>query len=456
MMAVNGIIAPYLDKGGAVHNVKAYGAMGDGSTNDLAALQAANDAARLAGVPLFIPAGEYVTDDTLEITGDCLVHPNAKILYGGTGVAVHVRPAGDLATSVLMDKYIETPQVVDTTKPGFGSWSSGTVGVKVSNVQNSILRIQKIENFETGLWVAATSLGCAYNTMTLMMLYSNMVNMLLEPDDASGWVNENNFIGGRFAHRSGEGTDVSGTRQIVIGQATSVINNNSWFGPSLEGPVAEYRIECYGRDNYFFRPRFEGATAQRIWYRAVGAGNNAQGNVIFYGRGAQLLEITEEAGCVFNSVYHREGMRISGGGQCVMMLQNDIADNEAVLAAFDSGTSIHGKDVDDDYKMRVTANNTDFKDESDVFPRIRIAHETGQIRVGDGTELPPGIIDYDESRDAIHLQGKSTRIGSTAAWNSQHLILGTYHLWVDTSGNLRIKNGAPSSDTDGTVVGAQT
>lgn len=36
------------------------------------------------------------------------------------------------------------------------------------------------------------------------------------------------------------------------------------------------------------------------------------------------------------------------------------------------------------------------------------------------------------------------------------LQLGVYQLWVDSSGRLRIKNGVPSSDTDGTVVGTQT
>ena len=36
------------------------------------------------------------------------------------------------------------------------------------------------------------------------------------------------------------------------------------------------------------------------------------------------------------------------------------------------------------------------------------------------------------------------------------LYLGAYALWVDSTGDLRIKNGAPTSDTDGTVVGTQT
>jgi hypothetical protein len=43
-----------------------------------------------------------------------------------------------------------------------------------------------------------------------------------------------------------------------------------------------------------------------------------------------------------------------------------------------------------------------------------------------------------------------------AAWNGGNLLqLGVYRLWVDSSGRLRIKNANPSSDVDGTIVGAQ-
>jgi hypothetical protein len=49
---------------------------------------------------------------------------------------------------------------------------------------------------------------------------------------------------------------------------------------------------------------------------------------------------------------------------------------------------------------------------------------------------------------------KETQIGD-GAWNGQRLKLGGYNLWVDSTGRLRIKNGVPTSDTDGTVVGSQ-
>jgi hypothetical protein len=43
-----------------------------------------------------------------------------------------------------------------------------------------------------------------------------------------------------------------------------------------------------------------------------------------------------------------------------------------------------------------------------------------------------------------------------SAWNGGNLLqLGSYRFWIDASGRLRIKNGVPTSDTDGAVVGSQ-
>ncbi|MDQ3540900.1 MAG: hypothetical protein M3440_09445 [Chloroflexota bacterium] len=43
-----------------------------------------------------------------------------------------------------------------------------------------------------------------------------------------------------------------------------------------------------------------------------------------------------------------------------------------------------------------------------------------------------------------------------ATWDGNDpLRLGTYHLWVDGSGRLRVKNGKATSDLDGVSVGGQ-
>jgi hypothetical protein len=47
-------------------------------------------------------------------------------------------------------------------------------------------------------------------------------------------------------------------------------------------------------------------------------------------------------------------------------------------------------------------------------------------------------------------------VANSSTYNSYPLRLGGYYLWIDASGRLRIKNGVPTSDTDGTIVGTQS
>lgn len=45
------------------------------------------------------------------------------------------------------------------------------------------------------------------------------------------------------------------------------------------------------------------------------------------------------------------------------------------------------------------------------------------------------------------------RFAASSAWDGLHPTLGTYHFWVDSDDNYRFKNGAPTSETDGEVIG---
>ena len=41
-------------------------------------------------------------------------------------------------------------------------------------------------------------------------------------------------------------------------------------------------------------------------------------------------------------------------------------------------------------------------------------------------------------------------------FQSGHIVLGSYHIWVENAtGKVRIKNGVPVNDADGTVIGTQ-
>ena len=73
----NTITATVYDKGGQVYSVKAYGAKGDGSTNDTAAIQAAINAAQTAHGTVFVDTGTYNVTAPLNIT--------SEISFVGTG-----------------------------------------------------------------------------------------------------------------------------------------------------------------------------------------------------------------------------------------------------------------------------------------------------------------------------------------------------------------------------------
>jgi hypothetical protein len=76
------------------------------------------------------------------------------------------------------------------------------------------------------------------------------------------------------------------------------------------------------------------------------------------------------------------------------------------------------------------------------------------ILLGDGASAPDAGFMRVAANQLGPRAGDFFNVGS--AWNGSHLVMGSYHLWVDATGDLRIVSGAPARDTDGTVVGAQT
>lgn len=72
--------------------------------------------------------------------------------------------------------------------------------------------------------------------------------------------------------------------------------------------------------------------------------------------------------------------------------------------------------------------------------------------VGGDIILAPGVGSVSNVSGNVKIQDTS----GNAGWNTAHLMIGIYHIWVDSTTRLRIKSSAPTSDTDGTVIGTQT
>jgi hypothetical protein len=80
----------------------------------------------------------------------------------------------------------------------------------------------------------------------------------------------------------------------------------------------------------------------------------------------------------------------------------------------------------------------------------------GGRRPGNATLIGcSGRVEYRDGFDGIELAGDAGGIRLPAHWASANLPqLGDYRLWIDHSGRLRLKKGAPTFDEDGAIVGS--
>jgi hypothetical protein len=73
---------PFQDRGGAVYNVKAYGAVGDGTTDDTVSIQAAWDA---SGGTIYFPRGQYLVSSNVVDGATVLITAGTTLDYAGGG-----------------------------------------------------------------------------------------------------------------------------------------------------------------------------------------------------------------------------------------------------------------------------------------------------------------------------------------------------------------------------------
>lgn len=95
--------------------------------------------------------------------------------------------------------------------------------------------------------------------------------------------------------------------------------------------------------------------------------------------------------------------------------------------------------------------------DSEPLPRFRI-QAGGAMEFGSGTAMTASFGPDAATgglRSSVRLSSDQGLATAASDYSAKPLQLGGYCLWVDAGGKLRIKQGDPVSDTDGTVVGLQ-
>lgn len=351
----------------------------------LTQIQAAADSAATFGTRLTV-AGSITTSTTLTVTSDADLS-GLTINYSGTGTALVV---GSAATPLRRKRFIKLPMVVNTAKAATG-WAAvaGSVGVKVINLYSCNVEVQYVSGFETGLQVTgASSQGTSYTDFFLGHLDNNKVNVQLTAD-STGWVNQNTFYGGRTTHNSGEGSQVAGTRQVLISSTTNLVNGNQFISTSLESPdVVEYHIECYGQYNRFTNCRFEntgGDAHRRIWSRGTAKGNRIDGGF----NAGQITQVAEGTAYPFEVASDVQHRRYGGDSTTsVMLLENVVSSSGPIVRTLAAGATLAGSNPATAWTMEQTALKYKGKQAADANSRLELDHTTGRFLFGDGTTAP--------------------------------------------------------------------
>lgn len=432
-----------------VYDVRTYGAVGDGAHDDTAAIQAALNAASANSGLVWLPAGIYLVSNPL------VVKSNTALSGVGRGSQIK---AATLSLPAIGEPYewgmsaiiyVQTNATNCAVHDLFikGAWTRDQPG----GTTNGILLGEGVTNCRIdGNWVEGASWS----------------GILTHGVASSGHV----ITGNHVADCAVDGIEIWGSRTVVSGNYISDCGLAKAQGTATDG-VGGIEVAAV-----------PGSSAEDIIIA---------NNVIYGGRGG----ITSASGGVLrlvitgNTIRATEGRGINLYGLPDAPLTDVVVSHNIVsntvsewafgwgigIGAETDGFSVHDNNVSncgagksDGIVIEGTA--TRGRVESNVVTGCHVG--IGIIGIVDGptdiqvigntvTDIREGGVPIvDEGTNTTVVGNKTTtndkdyRLGS-GGYNTGHIMLGAYHLWIDAAGKLRIKSSAPAFDTDGTVVGTQ-
>ena len=225
-----------------VVNVKQFGAVGDGITDDTSAIQSALDyAATLVNtsgdtlnttnkpVVYFPSCDGYLTSAVINCPKGAGMIMDAPIIR--SGILSTASPALIIGSDITGANEGERSQeyVLDIRRQTQGDWvDQSDIGIKINAINVCKVWIKNISGFAIGCRFTG-----AFNETTIGDLRNNGIGLLLT-DTANDFTNQNNFYGGEIA--CSNNTNMSSSRYGVklLYAGNSIINSNRFYGTSFE------------------------------------------------------------------------------------------------------------------------------------------------------------------------------------------------------------------------------
>ena len=242
-------------------NVTAYGAVGDGVTDDTQAIQNVFNNTK-TGDTVLIPNGTFLTKDTITVTKP------VRIIMNGYILADHVKTGlifkDDSSSGSFHPNYHDGEKIngslrVKRVKGKDYEKVSTAIGVELWNVFSGVFHLEDLEGHHIGMVLRGDKYGTGYAGTTYCMFTIGVLNnykdnILLKTSNL-GYVTQNQFYSGSM---TGANVDDLETIHVNIdGGTTGYISANTFYSVSFEGHKKKAVKGRNSRDNRFIDCRYE-------------------------------------------------------------------------------------------------------------------------------------------------------------------------------------------------------
>lgn len=228
------------------YSVRWFGAKGDKTTNDAAAIADAIACLQTIATDdyrptlYFPPAAGYATTSAVTVPNRINVWMEASLVYKGTANEACLVIGQPNSANMHGDYKLKVE------RSPISDWSNEScIGIMLVNIYMSPIRIVKASGFTIGVQCIGDSSGFVYNEVHLEELLNNKIGVDLTNRNTSGvsmdkgWCNENIFFNGRFwcsasSHNNMGRTGVRITTQATIEDDQYYNNSNVFHKPSFE------------------------------------------------------------------------------------------------------------------------------------------------------------------------------------------------------------------------------